>query len=160
MTFSGTQMFFLPTVFNLQASNWVHCEEEIGAHYSIYYGTSKLVSFFFFFKLLILPQKNMIFKKFYTFFFSWIYIELYVYIYTICNDNFKFTLSLKLKGWISFIAVPPNAGLFSITRFLYGWQKIFSNKNIFSKHDLHVLFISFFSKMYIKKLVFILGRSP
>ena len=29
------------------------------------------------------------------------------------------------------------------------------NKNIFSKHDLHVLFISFFSKMYNKKLLFI-----
>ena len=32
-----------------------------------------------------------------------------------------------------FLECPPNAGLFSITRFLYGWQKIFTNKNIFSK---------------------------
>ena len=47
--------------------------------------------------------------------------------------------------------MPPNAGLFSITRFLYGRQKIITNKNIFSKDDLHVLFISFFSKMYNKK---------
>ena len=84
----------------------------------------------------------------------------YTYICTICNDNLKFTLSLKLDGLMPFIAVPPNACLFSITRFLYGWQKIFTNKNIFSIHDLHVLFISFFSKMYNKKLLFILGRSP
>ena len=45
----------------------------------------------------------------------------------------------------------PNAGLFSIDHFLYGWQKIFTNKNIFPKDDQHVLFISFFSKMYNKK---------
>ena len=38
-------------------------------------------------------------------------------------------------------------------------RKSSQTKNIFSKHDLYVLFISFFSKMYNKKLVFILGRS-
>ena len=48
-----------------------------------------------------------------------------------------------------------NVCLFCITRFLYGLQKIFLNKNIFSKHDLHVLFISFFSKMYNKNLLFL-----
>ena len=47
--------------------------------------------------------------------------------------------------------MPPNTRLFSITHFLYGWQKIFTNKNIFSKHDLHVWFILFFFKMYKKK---------
>ena len=82
------------------------------------------------------------------------------YICTIFNDNFKFKLSLKLNGQLSFIAVPPNAFLFSITRFLYGWQKIFTNKIIFLKHVLHVLFISFFSKMYNKKLVFIIQAWP
>ena len=50
--------------------------------------------------------------------------------------------------------MPPNTCLFSITRFLYGWQKIFTNKNSFSKHDLHVLFISFFYKMYNKKNIY------
>ena len=46
----------------------------------------------------------------------------------------------------------PNACLFSTTRFLHSWQKIFTNKNIFSKHYLHVLFISFFFvKCIIKK---------
>ena len=78
----------------------------------------------------------------------------YTYICTICNDNFKLMLSLKLNGVVSFIAVPPNACLFSITRFLYSWQKIFTNKNIFSKDDLHVLFISFFSKMYKKTFIY------
>ena len=32
VTFSGTQKPTPPTVFNLQASDWVHCEEETGAH--------------------------------------------------------------------------------------------------------------------------------
>ena len=114
-------------------------------------------------KLLILAKTNAIFKKIHRIYF-WIcfhkYIWNYTYICTICNDNFKFTISLKLKGLMPFIAVPPNACLFSITCFLYSWQKIFTNKNIFSKHDLHVLFISFFSKMYNKKLLFNLGQSP
>ena len=51
--------------------------------------------------------------------------------------------------------MPSNDGLFSITRFLYGWPKTFTNKNIFSKRDLHVLFISFFSKIYNKRELFI-----
>ena len=34
-------------------------------------------------------------------------------------------------------------------KFQYG--RSIENKNIFSKHDLHVLFISFFSKMDTKK---------
>ena len=32
---SGTQTASPPTVFNLQASNWVHCEEETGAYYQL-----------------------------------------------------------------------------------------------------------------------------
>ena len=44
--------------------------------------------------------------------------------------------------------------------FLYGWQKIFTNKNIFSKHYLHVLFILFFCKMYNKEKLFSIVQSP
>ena len=33
MTFPVTQKPTPPTVFNLQASDWVHCEEETGAYY-------------------------------------------------------------------------------------------------------------------------------
>ena len=79
--------------------------------------------FFFNLKLLILPKKYALFKTFpkiyYSFFSSKIVIG-HTYICTICNDNFKFTLYLKLNGAKTFIAVPPNACLFSITRFLYG----------------------------------------
>ena len=32
---SSTQTASPPTVFNLQASNWVHCEEETGAYYKL-----------------------------------------------------------------------------------------------------------------------------
>ena len=35
-----------PTVFNLQASDWVHCEDETGAHAELSQLTSKLVHFF------------------------------------------------------------------------------------------------------------------
>ena len=100
----------------------------------------KFLKFFFFFA----PKKYTDFKKFpkiyYSFFFHKKWIG-HTYICTKCNDDFKFTISLKLNGAKDFIAVPPNSCLFSITSFLYGWQKIFTNKNIFSKHDLHVLFI-------------------
>ena len=47
--------------------------------------------------------------------------------------------------------MPPNTYLYSIARFLYGLQKIFTNKNIFLKGVLHVLFRTFFSKCIINK---------
>ena len=46
-TFSGIQNPLQPTVFNLQASDCVHCEEETGAYYQLYRHTYKLVIFFF-----------------------------------------------------------------------------------------------------------------
>ena len=36
-----------PTVSNLQASNWVHCEEETSAHTKITRQTYKFIRFFF-----------------------------------------------------------------------------------------------------------------
>ena len=36
----------LSTVFNLHSSDWVHCEEETGAHTGISQLTSKLILFF------------------------------------------------------------------------------------------------------------------
>ena len=47
VTFSGTQKPIPPTVFNLQASDWVHCEEETGAHKESLWQNYKLESFFF-----------------------------------------------------------------------------------------------------------------
>ena len=44
---SGTQTVSPPTVFNLQASNWVHCEEETGAYYQLQRFINKLVILFF-----------------------------------------------------------------------------------------------------------------
>ena len=160
LTFSGIQNLLQPTVFNQQASDWVHCEEETGAYYQLSRHAYKFVLFFYkFLKFLILPLKNIRIsknsQKFIINFFSQrqlgIRKKTIFSLCTKCNDNFKFTISLKLNGAKDFIAVPPNACLFSITPFLYGWQKIFTNKNIFSKHDLHVLFISFFSKINNKK---------
>ena len=43
----GTQKPTPPTVVNLQALDWVHCEEETGAYYQLSRFTYKLVSFFF-----------------------------------------------------------------------------------------------------------------
>ena len=56
--FQALKNLLLP-VFNIQASDWVHCLEETGAYYQLSWLTNK----FFFFKLLIL-QKNVLFKKF------------------------------------------------------------------------------------------------
>ena len=84
--------------------------------------------FIFFFKLLILPKKYALFKKFpkiyYSIFFQKPVIG-HTYICTKCIDNFKFTISLL--GGEDFCTSAPKAYLFSITRFLYGWQKIFTN---------------------------------
>ena len=85
----------------------------------------------------------------------------YTYIFTKCNDIFKFYISLRLNGVKTFIAVTPQTGLFSIARFFNSSQKIFTNKNIFSKVDLHILFTTFFSKLYNKqKSIFHLTMRP
>ena len=86
MTFSGTQKPTPPTVFNLQASDWVHCEEETGAYYQLSRFTYKLVSFnFFIFEVAYFATKKHVnFKKInniYCFFFSkrdnWTYLYIY-----------------------------------------------------------------------------------
>ena len=98
MTFSGTQKPTPPTVSNLQASDWVHCEEETGAYHQLSRLTYKLVSFLIIFlKLLMLPpKKDTNFKKFPKIYYSFKkkIIE-HTHICTKCNDNFKFIISLK-----------------------------------------------------------------
>ena len=53
VTFSGTQKPTPPTVFNIQASDWIHCEEETGAYYQLSQLTYKLT----FFKVAYFAQK-------------------------------------------------------------------------------------------------------
>ena len=74
------------TIFNLQASDWVHCEEETGVYYQLSWHSYKLVIFFLqFLKLFILPKKIILFIKFhkiyYSCFFSkrdnWAYVYMY-----------------------------------------------------------------------------------
>ena len=48
VTFSGTKKLIEPTVLNLQASDWLHCEEETSAHLSMSQFSSKFVSFLYF----------------------------------------------------------------------------------------------------------------
>ena len=43
------------TVFNLQASDWVHCKEKTGAYYQLSRFTYKLVIFLLIFKVGYLP---------------------------------------------------------------------------------------------------------
>ena len=54
-----------PAVFNLQALDWIHCEEETGAYYRLSWHTYKLIIFFFckFLKLFIFPKKICAFQK-------------------------------------------------------------------------------------------------
>ena len=112
VTFSGIQNPLQPTVFNLQALDWVHCEEETGAHYQLSRHTYKFA--FFFLQIskvsFFAAKKYADFKKFskiYSFFCHKKTIG-HTYICTKCNDNFKVTISLKLNGAKDFIAVPPN----------------------------------------------------
>ena len=52
-----------PTVFNLQALDWVHCEEETGAHTGISWLTSELVDFILqIFKVVYFAKKLRISK--------------------------------------------------------------------------------------------------
>ena len=61
---SGTKTASPPTVFNLQASDWVHCEEERGAYYLLQRFIDNIFFFFYkFLKLLIFPQKICTFQK-------------------------------------------------------------------------------------------------
>ena len=96
--FPVTQKPTPPTVFNLQASDWIHCEEETGAYYQLCQFNYKLFFYFFLFlKLFILWKKCVFHKKipkiYYSFFFQKKIIG-NTYICTKCN-NFKFTISLK-----------------------------------------------------------------
>ena len=59
VTFSKTKKIIEPTVFNLQASDWLHCEEETGAHLSMNQFSSKFVSFFFFLKVAYFGTKKI-----------------------------------------------------------------------------------------------------
>ena len=59
MTFSGTQKPTPPAVFNLLASDWVHCEEETGTHMEKSRLTSTLFHFFLhIFKVVYFAPKN------------------------------------------------------------------------------------------------------
>ena len=55
--FSDTQKPTPPTVFNLQTSDWVHCEEETGAYYQLSWNTYKLVLYLTKFVKFILAKK-------------------------------------------------------------------------------------------------------
>ena len=98
MTFSGTQKPTPPTFFNLQASDWVHCEEETGVYYQLSRFTYRLVLFFLQIFNGYFAQKCALLKKFvkicYSFFFQKEIIG-HMYICTKCNDNFKFAISLN-----------------------------------------------------------------
>ena len=54
-----TQNTTPPTVFNLQVSNWVHCEEKTGAHYQLSRFNYKLVTFFFLIKVVNFARKKI-----------------------------------------------------------------------------------------------------
>ena len=86
VTFPVTEKPTPPTVFNLQASDWVHCEEERGAYYQLSRFIIKLVIVLNkFLKLLILREKNTRFSKnslkfiihFYSKRDNWAYVYMY-----------------------------------------------------------------------------------
>ena len=83
--FPVTQKPTPPTVFNLQASDLVHCEEETGAYYQLSQFTYKLAIVFKKFFKVYFAKKYAFFKKcpkiYYSFFFSkrdnWAYVYMH-----------------------------------------------------------------------------------
>ena len=83
--FSGTQKPTPPTVFNLEASDWVRCEEEAGSYYKLSWFTYKLIKKNQIFKVYLAPPKICVFQKISLkfiihFFFKkrWLGIRIYV----------------------------------------------------------------------------------
>ena len=72
--FSVTSKPTSPTVFNLQALIWVHCEEQTRACYQLSRYTYKLVIFVCkFLKLFILPKNTRISKKIHKIYFHFFF---------------------------------------------------------------------------------------
>ena len=95
MTFPVTSKTTPPTVLNLQASDWVHCEEETGAYKQLSQFTYKLLKKIQIFKVYF-SLKNSTFQKIpYNLLFIFSQKEMIgpTYICTKCNDNFKFSIS-------------------------------------------------------------------
>ena len=85
VTFSGTQKPTPPTVFNLQALDWVHCEEETGVYCQLSRVTYKLVKKNYkFLMFVIFPQKRdfqkKILKFILQFFFKKRYLGIRIYV--------------------------------------------------------------------------------
>ena len=98
MTFAVTDKPTPPPVFDLQALDWVHYEEETGAYYQLSRFTYKLVIVFFKkFKVVHFAEKNTRFSKHYLKFIIHFFFQKeiigHTHICTKCN-NFKFTTSL------------------------------------------------------------------
>ena len=73
-----------------------------------------------------------------------------MYICTKCNDNFKFTISLKLNGVKTFLAVPPNAVCFRLLVFFTVDRKSSQTKT-FYKNMIYMFFLYHFSVKCIRK---------
>ena len=79
-----------------QMPDWVHCELETGVYYQLSQLTYKLDIFLYIFKVAYFVKKKI--KKFSKIYYSFSFqkeIIGHTYICTKCNDNFKFTISLK-----------------------------------------------------------------
>ena len=95
MTFSGTQKLTPPSVFNLQASDWVHCEEETGAHAEYPDEPLNLYSFLQIFKFVYFAKKIRTFQKIsqnllLLFFHKEIIQHTYIFTKYIDNSNFLY----------------------------------------------------------------------
>ena len=100
VTFPVTSEPTPPIVFNLRASDWVHCEEETGAYTQLSWNTYKLARIILnFFKVYFSPPQNTcISKKSVKFIIHFVFqkkIIGHTYKFTKCIDNLKFSASLK-----------------------------------------------------------------
>ena len=137
VTFPVTLKPTPPTVFNLQALDWVHCEEEMHAYFQISQHTNKKF-FYFIWRFFYFAKKNANLKKidkiYYPFFFTKRYSGIHIYLLNALTSNFS--ISLKSYEEQSFPWVPQNAYLFSMTVFFMvdrksSWTKTFSQNMIY-----------------------------
>ena len=75
------------------------------------------------------------------------------------NGTIHFVLSLKFAAPKNFPWTPQKPYIFYATRFIYGLEKNLHKQKKNSKGFLHVLFRTFFSKLYNKNVEFKSQRS-
>ena len=119
--------------------------------YTFLFFIFKLMKIFFHVKNMRISKKSLNFIVHYN---CTEFILPYTYLYTKCNDIFKFSVSLKLNEEQIFLGAPPRHRFIFYSSFSLWFIENRHKQKHFLEVDLHVLFITFFSKMCNKQNLF------